>query len=272
MIGMTRRQNHPNHRGQKRIDLIIMAIAGLVLVGCGASVASTSTTNPALAASTFTSQSASAIVAQARAAMTAAGSVHAIGSGTVKKSGAGTVIASENNKSGSTAGSQILTLSSGSTVDISASFVDIEGSLYGNANAAFWATDAGATAPQAAALAGKWVQIPSTSPLYAKAAADLTMSTLTRDLFDAKTFRKGSVQSIGGVPAIKIIYANGGVDAGAATTYVAVGGKHLPVSADIAGLTLHMSSWGKVAAVSAPQGSVPLASVLATVPSRSTTT
>ena len=269
---MTRRQARPNYRSRSPIGLIIMALVGLGLAGCGASTGSPPTTSPTLAASTFTSQSASAIVAQARAAMTAAGSVDAIGSGTIKTASEGTVKAAENDNTGSTSGTQDFLVSSGSTTVLSASATYVDGNLYTNADAAFWTTDAGATAPQAAALAGKWVQIPPSSPIYAKTAADLTMSTLTKDLFDAKTFHKGSVQTVDGVRAIKITYTNGGVDEGSATTYVAVGGKHLPVSTDLDGLTLDMTSWGKSVVVSPVVGAVPLASVLATVPPGSTTT
>ena len=272
---MTRRRILHNHRGRRRIDFIITGVVVVGLAGCGASATSTPTSDPTLASSTFTSQSASTIVAQAIKAMTAAGSVDAAGGGTVKIPGRGSVTASEVSVAGISSGSQIIKLSTdspGSPVLLSASTVDADGNLYTNANATFWIDSAGATGPQAAALAGKWVQIPSTSPLYAQAEEDLTMATLTHDLFDTKTFHKGSVQSIDGVPTIKITYTNGGGDHGAATTYVAVGGKHLPVSADIAGLTLHMSSWGKAVAVSAPEGSVPLGTVLATVPPGSTTT
>jgi hypothetical protein len=272
---MSGRRMRVSGRSRKRIDLIVMAVAGLALAGCGASAASPPTTNPTLAASTFTSQSASAIVAQAVKAMTDAGSVNASGGGTVKIPNRGNVTATEVGVAGGTSGSQVLKASSdspGSPVILSATTLDVDGNVYSNDDATFWTNDVGATGPQAVALAGKWVQIPSSSPLYANAAADVTLPTLVRDLFHATTYHKGSVQSVDGVPAIKITYTNSGGDNGPATTYVAVGGKHLPVSVDIGGLSLHMTSWGKVVAVSPPPGAVPLASVLATVPSGSTTT
>jgi hypothetical protein len=215
------------------------------------------------------------MIAQAQAAMMAAGSVQSNFNGLVKVPSIGKVLFGESNTSGTSSGSQTLTATSeapGSPPLPNVSVRDVNGNLYTNGNAAFWTVTAGMTSDQGAALAGKWIEIPAGTSLYTQAADDLTMSTLVHDSFDAKTFHKGATRTVDGIPAIAITYQNGGVDDGPATAYVAVGGQHLPVSVDIGSLTLHMGPWGQAVSVTAPSGAVPLSSVLATVPTGSTTT
>jgi hypothetical protein len=271
---MNRRRVSVNGRNGKRIDLSIMAVAVLGLAGCGASAASTPTTPRQLSTPTFASQSAGAIVAQTREAMMSAGSVQSDFNGIIKVPSIGKVLFGENNSSGSSSGTQTLKATAevpGSAPLPNVSVLDVNGNLYTNGNAAFWTVTAGMSRDEGAALDRKWIQIPSGTALYTQAADDLTMSTLVNDSFDAKVFHKGATRTVDGIPAIAITYRNGGVDDGAATAYIAVSGKHLPVSVGVGGLTLHMSSWGKSVVVTPPPGAVPLASVLATVPSGATT-
>jgi hypothetical protein len=219
----------------------------------------------AQAATTFASQPASAIVAQTRAAMTAAGSVSARGTGSGSGSGVGKVELSEQNYSGTTSGIQHLKVSSnhGSSADLpTATAMDVGGQLYANANAAFWVSSAGMTNRQAAILANRWIQIPSSSPLYPSAIADLTMPSLVSDLFSANTFHKGRIVSIDGMRSIAITYSNSGNDAGPATCDIPLGGKHLPIAATIDGITFHFGSWGRAEIVSAPKGAVSLTSLV----------
>jgi len=108
---------------------------------------------------------------------------------------------------------------------------------------------------------GMTLQIPSSNALYAGAVADLTMPSLIQDIFNASTFHKGVDRTVDGVRVITITYTNGGVDSGPATCDIAIKGKHLPVSVTIAGLQLRLSSWGKVQAVVAPQGAIPISSL-----------
>jgi hypothetical protein len=242
------------------VRLPTLAVAAIMAVAIAAGVM------PAQAASTtFASQSASAIVAQTRAAMTAAGSVRANGSGSGAGSGLGKVELSEQNYSGTTSGIQHLKISSNHTSGAglpAATVMDAVGQLYTNADAAFWVSSAGMTNSQAAILANRWIQIPSSNPLYATAVADLTMPSLVSDLFSATTFHKGRIVSIGGVRSIVITYSNSGNDAGPATCDIPLGGKHLPVAATIDGITFHFGSWGKADVISAPKGAVSLSSLV----------
>jgi hypothetical protein len=247
-------------------------IARLVLAGCGSSAASTSSTTPA--SSLFVSQTAGEIALQAEHAMTAAGSVASNIDAVVKIPDLGKVSFRENNDSGPDSGSQTLAMSAdapGTTPLVTVSVLDVDGDLYNNGNAAFWTTNAGMASVQSVALAGKWVQIPAGTSFYTQAADDLTMSTLVRDSFDATAFHKGAVKTVDGVPAIAITYTNGGVDKGSAVANIAVDGKHLPVSVTIQSLALHLGPRGKPVVVTPPQGWVSMESVLATVPSGSTT-
>ena len=198
--------------------------------------------------------------------MTAAGSVSATGTAQESIPSGGVVTISENNYSGRTSGTQAVTSSSGASgsgATPAGNIVFVHGVVYSNANAAFWSNSAGLSDAQSNLVAQKWVEISSGSSLYKKAAADLTMASLTKDLFDAKTYHKGGVSTVDGVRAIEITYTNGGLDAGRCTTYIALEGKHLPVSVTIGGFPLQLGSWGVTKAVTAPQGAVPLASLLA---------
>jgi hypothetical protein len=236
----------------------------LVAVITVAAVGAVLTVQAQAAPAPFDSQSASAIVNQARAAMAAAGSVSAVGRGSETASGMGKVEMSEQDYTATTSGLQQLKITSSysSGAGLSASVMDVGGQLYVDANSPFWVGSAGVTAGQAVLLENRWIQIPSSSPLYANAAADLTLPSLLTDLFDAKTFHKGSVVSVDGVRAIAISYSNSGVDAGQAKCDIALGGKHLPVSSTIAGLTIRYESWGKTRPVSAPVGAVSISSVV----------
>jgi hypothetical protein len=216
-------------------------------------------------ASAFASQPASAIVAQTRAAMTAAGSVSASGSGSGSGSAVGKIELSEENYSGTTSGIQHLKVSSNHTSSAglpTATAMDVVGQLYVNANAAFWVSSAGMTNSQAAILSNRWIQIPSSSSLYAMAAADLTMPSLVSDLFSANTFHKGRILSIDGVRSIAITYSNSGDDAGPAICDIPLEGKHLPIAAKIDGVTFHFGSWGKAELISAPKDAVSLSSLV----------
>jgi hypothetical protein len=234
-------------------------VAAALIVAVAAGVVS------AQAAPTFASQPASAIVAQTRAAMTAAGSVSANVSGSGSGSGVGKVELSEQNYSGTTSGIQHLkvTPNRASRAGLPmATVIDVAAQLYTNADAAFWVSSGGMTSTQAAILANRWIQIPSSSPLYATAVADLTMPSLVSDLFSASTFHKGRIVSIDGVRSIAITYSNAGEDPGPATCDISLGGKHLPIAATIDGITLHFGSWGKTELVNAPKGAVSLSSLV----------
>lgn len=171
------------------------------------------------------------------------------------------------NYAGKTSGSQIITSTSGqsgSSATLPAATTLVVGStLYFNANAEFWSSVAGFSDAQSNLVAQKWVQIPTSISLYGKASADLTMPSLTKDLFYAKTYHKGGVRTVNGIRAIAITYMNGGrYDPGRAIAYVALGGKHLPVSVTIGNLPFQLGSWGVAKTVAAPQGSVPISSLL----------
>jgi hypothetical protein len=233
----------------------------IALVMGSLAVASVST--PAFAGTpSFTSQSAGAIVATARAAMERAGPVSATGAGSVSEPGAGKIALKESDYTAQNSGSQLT-----SGAPLTSDVLDVGGAIYVKAGESFWSQAAGLTDAQASQVANRWIQIPSSSPLYVTASSDLTKPSLIKDLFHAKTFHKGKVQTVDGVKAIKITYTNSGEDAGPVTLYVATGGKHLPVSATIDGLDLRLGSWGVRKSVSVPQGAVSLSTV---VPASST--
>lgn len=215
------------------------------------------------ATSSFSSQSASSIVSAARTAMIAAGSVSSVGSGPVNYPGVGRVTVSETNYSGRTSGSQIIKTTSASSAALpEASTLVVNGALYVNANAKFWSSAAGFSDAQGNLVAQRWVEIPRSNSLYKEAASDLTMSSLAMDLFDAKSYHRGPVRTVDGIRAIEITYRNSGPDSGSATAFISLGGKHLPIVVTIGSLPFQLGSWGVAKPVSAPQGSVPLSTLL----------
>jgi len=219
---------------------------------------------PASAASSgFSAQSASNIIALTRAAMAAAGSVTASAHGSGTASGGGKVEIREVDYTAATSGTQQFEITSknGSSANQpSASTLDIGGRVYVDANAAFWVGSAGLSTTQAAAVAMRWVQVPSTNQFYASAASDPTMPSLVADLFNSKEFHKGRIVSVNGMRAISISYTNSGYDPGPAVCDVALSGKHLPVAVTLGGVTFHLTSWGKTKTVAPPIGAIPLPS------------
>jgi len=239
----------------------------LPLLGVCAVVGSVGVTTSAHAAtSSFGSQTANAIIAQSRAAMSSAGSVDARGNGSMEISGIGEVTLNESDYTSATSGSQILKmtsahLKSGSVLP-SASVSDVGGQLFVEANAPFWSSSAGLSDTEAFNAANRWVQIQSSSPLYASAAADLTMPSLLADLFSSHSFHKGQVRTIDGVRSVAVTYTNTGEDPGHATCYIALGGKHLPVAVSLGGISLRFASWGQTKAVTAPPHPAQLSSIV----------
>jgi hypothetical protein len=216
------------------------------------------TPSSAGAASSFSSQSAARIMAAARSAMKRAGSVVASGSGEVSITGVGNAHISELNYSGPKSGTEISSFTSTNKKAAlpSGSATLVNGALYVYANQAFWATDPHVTTKQAAALAYRWIEIPKNGALYSNEAADLTMSTLIVDLFTAKSYHKGKVQTVDGTKAITISYKTTGVDAGSTTAVIPIGGSHLPLSVSETGIPFRLTSWGQRKTVSAPKGAV----------------
>jgi len=196
--------------------------------------------------------------------MANAGSVTASGNGPLTVPGVGKVTVREQDYSGATSGSQSLRMTGAQprSGTISASVSVVDGQLYVDANAAFWSSSAGLSEAEAANAANRWVQIQSSSPLYKPAAADLTMPSLLTDLFSSENFHKGRVRTIDGVRSIAITYMNSGNDSGETTCYVELGGKHLPVSVTLGGLSLRLEGWGEIKAVAVPTGAVQLSSLL----------
>ncbi len=252
---MTIDMAHPYGSIRTGVMVIGISLVGLVVIGV------TSSTPVAASPSGIGSKPADAIVAAARAAMSQAGSVTAVGRGSTDIPGVGKVTITESDYTDSSSGDQVLkTVSDAGRAGTlpAATTLDVDGHLYVNANTAFWTSSVEVSTAQAALVAGAWVQIPQSSSLYAPAAADLTMPTLTKDMFDGASYHKGKIQTIDGTRAVKITYTNLGTDSGSATCYVAVGGKHLPVAVIIGGLSLRLESWGKSMAVTAPSGAIPL--------------
>ena len=249
---MTIEAGHPY--GSARLGIPLIGVSFLVLAFLG--VSSPAVASPPSVGST----PARTIIAEARAAMIKAGSVSAAGSGTTTVPGVGRATLTETDYSAADSGSQVATLTSGkpASADLpSATTLDVGGAVYVNGDASFWTATVGMGTMQATQVAGHWVQIPKGSPAYSPAAADLTMSSLVHDLFHAKNYRKGTIQTVDGTRVIAIAYVNTGDDSGPVTCYVAVG-SHLPVEVTIGGLSLHLGSWGKARAVSTPSGAIPL--------------
>jgi hypothetical protein len=241
--------------GTVRLGALLMAASFAALVFLGASSPAVATSSP------VSSESASAIIAQARAAMIRAGSVSAHGQGTTSLPGAGKATITEVNYAGTTSGSQVVTATSGSAATTSlpsATTLDVAGAVYVDGNAPFWKATVGMGTMPAEQVAGLWVQIPRSSPAYAPAAADLTMASLTQDMFHATSYHRGKIQMVGGQRVFAISYTNTGNDSGPVTCYVTVGSSHLPVLVTIDGLTLHLGSWGTTQSVVAPSGAIPL--------------
>lgn len=261
---MTTGDGHPLATLPMGALVMALSFGALAMLGLN----STATAAPPVAHG----KAAAAIVDEARQAMTSAGSVSATGGGMTPIPGLGRATVSESDYAGPASGSQVLTVTSagsGGPSLPSATTLDIAGSVYIDANAAFWSASMGADGAHAAAVAGHWVQVPTSSPVYAAAAADLTMSSLTRDLFDARTYHLGKTQTMGGVRAVAVAYRNSGTDAGPVTCYVAVGGSHLPVAVTVGGVTLHLAGWGVARALAVPTGATPMPGL--TSPTTSTT-
>ena len=250
---MTTGEGHP--LGTPPLGALVMTLSFLALLVLGVTTTASATSSGAK------TKAALALVIEARDAMTAAGSVTAIGSGTTRIPGVGTATVTEYDYADTSSGSQVLRVTSGSAGSgalPSATTLDLGGTVDIDANASFWSTSMGVANVQATQLANRWVQIPGSSPSYGPAVADLTMPTLTQDLFDAKSYHEGKSQTVDGVRTVAITYLNTGNDAGPVTCYVGIGGSHLPVAVTIGGLTLHLSAWGKVHALTAPTGVIPL--------------
>ena len=243
--------------GSPHLAALVMALSLAVLITLGADTSGTASAST----SAVSSKSAGAIITEARAAMIRAGSVRATGGGTTSIPGVGKATLTESDYSNETSGSQVLSMVSSRARPgqlPSATTLDVDGTVYVDADAPFWSSSVGLGGAVAAQVADRWVQVPRSSRVYGPAVADLTMSSLTQDLFSGKSYHKGSVTTIDGVRAVKITYTNSGQDAGPVTCYVAVGGTHLPVSVAIGGLVLRLGSWGSSVPVAAPAGALPL--------------
>jgi len=254
---MSTGQGHP--LGTPPLGAMVIALSFAVLVVLGVTTNASSATS-----SGANAKAAMTLVTEARDAMTAAGSVSAVGGGTTRIAGIGRVTLSETDYADVTSGSQVVTMSSGGgdtgTLP-SATTLDLSGTVDVDADASFWSRSIGLGEAQAAEVAGRWVQVPSSSPVYTPAAADLTMPSLTQDLFDARTYHEGRIRTVDGVRTVTVTYQNTGNDAGPVTCLVAVGGSHLPVMVTIGGLTLHLSAWGKLRALTVPTGVIPMPSL-----------
>ncbi len=239
------------HRWTGRgVPLAVVAALGAAVPLAAGTPATASTAPP----------SAAALVAESSSAMAAAGSVSAVGSGTVAIPGEGNVVLAESNYTAQTSGSESLKMTTAHGRSLaSGSLRLVDGALFINGNTGYWTNGAGLSSSQAAPLAGRWVEVPSSSPLFTQSAEDLTMSSFISDIFDGQTYHLGPVTSVRGVKAYKITYTSTGNDAsGPTTAYLAVAGRHLLVSASNSGLTLHFGPWGKARTVAAPTGAVPL--------------
>jgi hypothetical protein len=261
---MSTGERHPLDTPPLGAVVLALSFVALLALGVTATAAASASSRGAHA------RAALILVTESRAAMSAAGSVSANGSGQVHVPGLGEETLTESDYVSAASGSQVVTVTSGggggATLP-SATTLDLAGTVDVDANAPFWKDSMGVGGVQAAEVADRWVQVPKTSPVYAPAAADLTMPSLTQDLFDATTYHEGKTGTVDGVRTVAITYRNGGNDAGSVTCYVAVGGSHLPVEVTIGGLTLHLGAWGKVRALTAPTGVIPLPAVAAPTPS-----
>jgi hypothetical protein len=142
----------------------------------------------------------------------------------------------------------------------------VDGTVYVDADAPFWSSSVGLEGAEAAQVANRWVEVPPGSPVYGPAVADLTMSSLIRDLFSATTYRKGPIRNVDGIRSVEISYTNSGQDAGPVRCYIATGGAHLPVSVAIGGLVLRLGSWGSSEPPVAPVGAITLPTGSPTTP------
>ncbi len=249
---MSTGEGHP--LGTPPLAALVMTLSFLALLVLGVNTTASAASSGANAKAALT------LIAEARDAMTAAGSVSAVGGGTTRIPGVGTATVTESDYADSTSGTQTVQMTSGragSDALPSATTVDLGGTLDIDADASFWSTSMGVADPQATQLANRWVQIPGSSPTYGSAVADLTMPSLTQDLFDARGYHEGRTLTVDGVRAVAITYRNTGNDAGPVTCYVGIA-SHLPVAVTIGGLTLHLSAWGKVRALTTPTGVIPL--------------
>jgi len=252
---MTIEAGHPYGTLRLGTVVIVVSVAALVLLGASGS---------AVASSGAGASKADALVAQTRAAMARAGSVRAQGAGTTTVPGVGRATVTETDYAGSTSGSQVVAMTSptaGAAMLPSATTVDVSGDVYVNADAPFWTASVGMASAPAGRIAGQWVRVPASSPVYASAAADLTMPSLIQDMFHARRYRLGAVRTVDGVRTVAITYRNTGNDAGPVTCDVATAGSHLPVQVTIGGLSLHLGSWGRTQPLAAPAGVVPLPSL-----------
>jgi len=250
---MTTAEGHP--LGTPPLGALVVTLSFVALLVLGVTTTASATSSGANA------KAALALVTEARDAMTAEGSVTAIGGGTTRIPGIGTAAVTESDYADSSSGSQMVRVTSGSPgsgAPPSATTLDLSGTVDIDADASFWSSSMGVADAQAIQLANRWVQISGTSPIYGLAAADLTMPSLTQDLFDARSFHEGRTQTVDGVRTVAITYRNTGNDAGPVTCYVGLGGSHLPVAVTIGGLTLQLSAWGKVRDLAAPTGVIPL--------------
>jgi hypothetical protein len=239
-----------------------LGLSCLALAGCSGSTSAPATSTP------VAPQSAKAMIAEAKAAMTSEGWVRAHGSSTTSGPGGGRATITETDVSGPTSGTQSVTVTvtqHGVSQVLRASVVVVDGRLYMNANAGFWTNSGDLSANQAATVADRWIEVPTSSAIYAQAVTHLTMPSLVSDIFDAGTFEKGKVVVVKGVPGVRISYDNRGADPGRAVSVLAIAGHHLPISLDLGGENLQLGSWGKSTTVAVPAGSVPLASVLPSV-------
>jgi hypothetical protein len=124
------------------------------------------------------------------------------------------------------------------------------------------------TQAQAAQYAGKWISIPSTSPLYSDVAADATFATFLADL--APRSHLSVVRAT--IAGRRSLGIQGTVQEGALglleTAYAPARGTPLPfeekaVAPGHPGTSLtRMSRWNEPVHVSAPAGAVPIATVL----------
>jgi hypothetical protein len=239
-------EGHP--LGTPPLGALVVTLSILALLALGVTTTASATSRGANA------KAALALVAEARAAMTAAGSVSAIGGGTARIPGIGSATVTESDYADTTSGSQMVRVTSGSSgsgAQPSAATLDLRGTVDVDADASFWSTSVGVADAEANQLANRWVEIPGSSPAYGSAAADLTMPSLTQDLFDARSYQEGRTQTVDGVRTVAVTYRNTGNDAGPVTCYLGIS-SHLPVAVTIGGLTLHLSAWGTVRALSPP--------------------
>ena len=124
----------------------------------------------------------------------------------------------------------------------------------------------GLTTRQATKYAGKWIAVPSSNPGYATVSEGVTFPSFLSRLFPQET--KLSVVTAGGLIGIHgTVKGEGGATA-AVTIFRPAQGKPLPVKQTAkssghpdSGL-YSMSRWGEAVHVSAPDGAVPIDTVV----------